>query len=183
MDAQVGPSSPKADWYADPTGRHQHRYWDGASWTDHVADAGTTSVDPLGEHTQQGEPTLSGADGGRNAHYEQLLQREFGLKSSSAGWSYDGKLNQDMAAQLVDPDLCLQVLQALRQRLHFSRVCLVAAGTVESPSAWLVCDSEPPSCLVASLDATAMAVLVASVIRAHGEKVAEYRGCFLLKLG
>src|SRR3954451_10400483 len=30
----------------DPTRRHEHRYWDGAQWTDHVANAGTASVDP-----------------------------------------------------------------------------------------------------------------------------------------
>jgi hypothetical protein len=33
-------------WQADPTGRHDHRYWDGSSWTDHVSDAGLASTDP-----------------------------------------------------------------------------------------------------------------------------------------
>ncbi len=37
-----------AQWYADPTGRHTHRYWDGAQWTPHVADDGRTASDPLG---------------------------------------------------------------------------------------------------------------------------------------
>lgn len=32
-------------WQPDPTGRHDHRYWDGASWTDNVADAGVASTD------------------------------------------------------------------------------------------------------------------------------------------
>lgn len=36
-----------ADWYPDPTGRHQLRYFDGAAWTDHVSDAGAVSADPL----------------------------------------------------------------------------------------------------------------------------------------
>lgn len=36
-----------ANWYADPAGRHQLRYWDGHAWTGHVSDAGTQSVDPL----------------------------------------------------------------------------------------------------------------------------------------
>jgi hypothetical protein len=40
------PSGP-AGWLADPTGRHQHRYWDGTNWTDDVADRGATSVDPF----------------------------------------------------------------------------------------------------------------------------------------
>jgi hypothetical protein len=33
-------------WAADPTGRHQLRYWDGKAWTDHVADNGQESRDP-----------------------------------------------------------------------------------------------------------------------------------------
>lgn len=36
-----------ADWYADPAGRHQVRYWDGTDWTDHVADAGVSATEPL----------------------------------------------------------------------------------------------------------------------------------------
>lgn len=32
-------------WQADPTGRHEHRYWDGAAWTDNVSDAGVASTD------------------------------------------------------------------------------------------------------------------------------------------
>jgi hypothetical protein len=36
----------KADWYPDPTGRHQHRYWGGRAWTDHVADNGVQGLDP-----------------------------------------------------------------------------------------------------------------------------------------
>ena len=34
-------------WFRDPTGRHDHRWWDGAAWTGHVADAGVAGVDPL----------------------------------------------------------------------------------------------------------------------------------------
>ena len=42
-------SAASADWYPDPVGRHQYRYWDGASWTHHVADDGKASVDPLAQ--------------------------------------------------------------------------------------------------------------------------------------
>ena len=34
-----------AQWFADPSGRHQHRYWDGNAWTEHVADNGVVAVD------------------------------------------------------------------------------------------------------------------------------------------
>lgn len=34
-------------WLSDPTGRHQHRYWDGSKWTDQVADNGVSATDPV----------------------------------------------------------------------------------------------------------------------------------------
>jgi|CXWL01.1.fsa_nt_gi uncharacterized protein YxjI len=49
-------SSTPANWYPDPTNRHQHRYWNGASWTDHVSDNGITGNDPV-----QGGPAQAGA--------------------------------------------------------------------------------------------------------------------------
>ncbi len=30
----------------DPTGRHEYRYFDGATWTEHVADRGVAAIDP-----------------------------------------------------------------------------------------------------------------------------------------
>jgi hypothetical protein len=48
----VAPASPTARWSVDPTGRHQCRYWDGATWTQHVADGGSLGTDP--------EPKASG---------------------------------------------------------------------------------------------------------------------------
>lgn len=32
-------------WHPDPRGRHEHRYWDGSQWTDHVSDKGVQSQD------------------------------------------------------------------------------------------------------------------------------------------
>jgi putative membrane protein len=36
-----------AGWFADPAGRHQWRYWDGAAWTAHVRDGDIAGVDPF----------------------------------------------------------------------------------------------------------------------------------------
>jgi uncharacterized protein YxjI len=33
-------------WYPDPWGKHEHRYFDGDAWTDHVASHGRQSEDP-----------------------------------------------------------------------------------------------------------------------------------------
>ena len=44
IDPAPSPSVP-AGWKADPTGRHQFRYWGGNRWTDNVADNGEQSTD------------------------------------------------------------------------------------------------------------------------------------------
>ena len=47
-----------ASWQPDPTGKHDHRYWDGTQWTENVADAGVASTDPYDAPTSPGdEPT------------------------------------------------------------------------------------------------------------------------------
>lgn len=40
-------SSSPAGWQSDPRGRHEYRYWDGTQWTDHVANQGVASTDPV----------------------------------------------------------------------------------------------------------------------------------------
>ncbi len=42
------PNPTPAGWFPDPLGRHEHRYFNGQSWTADVADAGQRRVDPLG---------------------------------------------------------------------------------------------------------------------------------------
>ena len=36
------------NWYPDPWGRHEHRYYDGTGWTEHVASHGRQTIDPPG---------------------------------------------------------------------------------------------------------------------------------------
>jgi putative membrane protein len=43
----VGGAIPSG-WYADPSGRHEQRYWREGTWTEHVSNGGTTSTDALG---------------------------------------------------------------------------------------------------------------------------------------
>jgi Protein of unknown function (DUF2510) len=38
--------TPPANWYRDPTGRHELRYWTGTEWSENVTDAGVPAVDP-----------------------------------------------------------------------------------------------------------------------------------------
>jgi len=46
-----------ANWYPDPTGRFEYRYWDGALWTEDVATAGQQSRDPLTPPAPPVDPT------------------------------------------------------------------------------------------------------------------------------
>jgi uncharacterized protein YxjI len=44
--SDTGTTAP--DWYPDPSGRHELRYHDGSTWTEHVSDHGRQSVDAPG---------------------------------------------------------------------------------------------------------------------------------------
>jgi len=37
---------PPANWYPDPAGRHEFRYFDGRVWTEHISNAGIRGTDP-----------------------------------------------------------------------------------------------------------------------------------------
>lgn len=41
------PPAPPAGWMADPTGRHELRYWTGAGWSADVSDGGVQATDPV----------------------------------------------------------------------------------------------------------------------------------------
>lgn len=51
-------NQPAPNWYPDPSGKHELRYWDGTGWTDRVSNHGKESIDaPGGTHVPQGEHT------------------------------------------------------------------------------------------------------------------------------
>lgn len=41
------PPGTPSQWFPDPTGRFEHRYWDGQRWTEHVVRAGQQFGDPI----------------------------------------------------------------------------------------------------------------------------------------
>ena len=56
-----------AGWKTDPTGRHEHRYWDGTGWTDLVSDEGVSGRDagpvppaPVAAAPVEGRDTYTG---------------------------------------------------------------------------------------------------------------------------
>lgn len=56
-----------AGWYADPTGRYEHRYYNGRTWTADVSSGGQRFVDPLGLSGRDQPDARSGSDAANNA--------------------------------------------------------------------------------------------------------------------
>lgn len=74
---------PHGAWRPDPLGRHEVRYWSGSTWTEHVADQGVTSLDPLvdgptGSELGTGVNNLPGLSSSQRG-------REEGVSTSGAG--------------------------------------------------------------------------------------------------
>ena len=44
--SSVGDAAAPANWYPDPAGRFELRYWNGKEWTEHVARSGQQFTDP-----------------------------------------------------------------------------------------------------------------------------------------
>jgi uncharacterized protein YxjI len=71
----------EAAWYADPFGRHEARYYDGARWTEHVSNGGVMRTDP----PMPGGPLpASGRDPGK-------IQRDV-AKAGAGGWGGGGTI-------------------------------------------------------------------------------------------
>lgn len=69
--------TPTAGWYDDPSGRFEHRFWDGDRWTEHVGSRGHQSVDPL-ENAQSSESlgTASSAEAMPAAEHDPALSTD-----------------------------------------------------------------------------------------------------------
>lgn len=81
-----------ADWYPDPMGRHELRYWDGELWTEHVSSHGRQSIDAV-----EGLPkTVTGAQSPDKVqrqvqkHQEQSARR--GVPAGPPGFMSDGSI-------------------------------------------------------------------------------------------
>lgn len=56
---------PGPQWFPDPFGRHQHRYWDGSRWSENAADGGVACVDPVPAHLppqEEHEPLIAASE-------------------------------------------------------------------------------------------------------------------------
>lgn len=128
----------KPDWYEDPTGRHQYRYWDGTAWTDHVADAGVPGVDRLATRR-----TITGKESPK-VLIEALQDADVEVQKSAAralGGRGGAAAVQPLLACLESENANLRtyVMQALVETEAAESVLVAALGEPEhrSPDATL----------------------------------------------
>ena len=85
-------STTPANWYPDPTGRHQLRYWDGNAWTDHVSNNGAQGSDPVQPRgLDRVDSALTvGNEGDPNTIQQQLYGQEKYRSAGVQGAAFQG---------------------------------------------------------------------------------------------
>ncbi len=85
-------STTPANWYPDPTGRHQLRYWDGNAWTDHVSNNGAQGADPVQPRgLDRVDSALTvGNEGDPNKIQQQLYGQEKYRSAGVQGAAFQG---------------------------------------------------------------------------------------------
>lgn len=85
-----------AGWHADPTQRHQLRYWDGTQWTEHVSDNSVTAVDPMTAAAAPPVPPTPPKQGG--GWFDKVTQAAQSATEQSTKW-IDENLNTPSSGQ------------------------------------------------------------------------------------
>ena len=87
-------STTPANWYPDPTQRHQMRYWDGANWTGHVSDNGVTGTDPMpsaAPRLDRLDSALTVGNEGDPSKIQQQVSGDGSVRSANVGQvSFEG---------------------------------------------------------------------------------------------
>lgn len=88
-----------AAWLADPTRRHQLRYWDGAAWTDHVSDGGVQGTDPVagGGAPQQTSTSQRWMDKAKQFGQQAAASASAAVDSAADTWNSQTKPNPTSA--------------------------------------------------------------------------------------
>lgn len=85
-----------AGWHADPTQRHQLRYWNGTQWTEHVSDNSVTAVDPMTSAAAPPVPAAPPKQGG--GWFDKVTQAAQSATEQSTKW-IDENLNTSSSGQ------------------------------------------------------------------------------------
>jgi uncharacterized protein YxjI len=93
-----------ANWYPDPNGRAELRYWDGNAWTDHVSTGGQQSTDPVSAPKASKLDRLeAGLTVGNEARPDKIQQQLTGTGNRGAGLT--GKVEGGGGTLMTEPVL------------------------------------------------------------------------------
>lgn len=93
MTDNVTPATDHApNWYPDPMGRHEYRYFDGTNWTEHVSSHGRQSTDALTQppKTVAGQQSAPAVQDQVERHRRQAEKRGAPSEPMAAGMTADG---------------------------------------------------------------------------------------------
>jgi hypothetical protein len=132
---------------------------------------------PAGENKV--EETGQAGSEGRDVKYEDLIRKSFGLEFRAGGWKFEGVLIRELAASLINPEMCVEVVTGMKGQFPFDQVCIVA--TSQNPL--IVLNAKPPMALGTSLKIEAIPALVASMVGASAKPaVVDYHGTWAIPL-
>ncbi|CAN5280049.1 hypothetical protein BH23ACT9_BH23ACT9_03170 [soil metagenome] len=126
--------APAADWYPDPSGRFQFRYWDGEAWTGHVSTEGKTDWDPPGD--AEAEQDADGAAHEPAADEPAAAETVDGMATADAGAQW-APLAEATAAESDDGDHADHADEAA----HGDHAA--AAAAAEQPQGGTIEEGEP----------------------------------------
>lgn len=141
-------ASTDAAWYPDPLRRHEMRYWDGHAWTQHVADGGRASVDPV--------PSANGV----NADEHHVNRADTDQQPPGPDWIVSPDTEIVGVRKLTPPGSVLMVVK----KCQWGDVPARSRGVWEGA---LVEGEVPQICSWAGLLVTDRALLIADKFPAH----------------
>jgi Protein of unknown function (DUF2510) len=114
---QATAGSTPAGWYADPSGRHEFRYWDGASWTYEVSNQGVRSRDAgyrPGHHdvAEEKSERSSGGSGGFWTSLSGVLTAVAAVTTAAGGIFFATSGNNNSALPASEQSLVAAVDEA-----------------------------------------------------------------------
>ena len=105
------------------------------------------------------------------------IEKGFGLKLLGTDWSYNGNVEKSFSVHMGDPEIAFQVLTALKGKLQFTKVVVIASKPVN-----IFCNSQSPLCIVTELKVEGVVSLIETITKAGGKQLGEHEGAWLLQL-
>lgn len=129
--------STPAGWYADPSGRFPHRYWDGTAWTEHVGGPQGAATDPLpsARPQQQDRPAATSTEVDTTAVFQAptlaLLRYDHGDITQTQYVTSEHTLVLDAVEEPKEPEMDNDSVDELTRKSRTTTMRVVdAAGTV-----------------------------------------------------